>query len=105
MRGDFRLYERFFVKDGVTYHHIFDTKTGYPAKSGLKSVTVVSNSGTLADAYSTALFVMGLSDAMEFCRERPQIGAVFVTDDNKVYVTESIRGKFTLTDEENYKIY
>lgn len=52
-------YERFFEKDGVRYHHILDRATGYPAESGLSSVTVIGKESTLCDALSTAVFVLG----------------------------------------------
>ena len=57
-------YERFFIKDDVRYHHIINTKTGYPAR-GLQAVTIVSKDPTLADALSTAVFVMGRDKGMK----------------------------------------
>ena len=46
-------YERYFVQDGVTYHHILNPSTGYPAESGILSSTIVSPDGTLADGLSS----------------------------------------------------
>ena len=58
-------YERFFVQDGKTYGHIIDPATGFPAQSGLASVTIVSQNSMIADALSTSLFVLGMEKIPE----------------------------------------
>lgn len=88
-------YQRFFEQDGVIYHHIIDPQTGRPAKSGVKSVSVVSADGTLADGLSTALFVMGLSEGTEYWRSHDGFDVIFVTDDNYIYITQGLEGAFT----------
>lgn len=79
--------QRFFVQDGVVYHHILDPKTGAPAQSGLASVTVIDDSGLVADALSTALFVAGEEDAARILETRfPDAAAILVTDEGAVRV-------------------
>ncbi|SFB12702.1 thiamine biosynthesis lipoprotein [Acetitomaculum ruminis DSM 5522] len=89
-------YERYFEKDGVVYHHIIDPATGYPANSGLTSVSIISRDGTLADGLSTSVFIMGLDKGIEFWKEhKNDFDMVLFTDDKKLYVTEPIADAFT----------
>lgn len=89
-------YERYFEKDGKTYHHIINPATGYPADSGLKSVTIISSDGTLADGLSTSLFIMGIDKAKEYWRANSdKFDAILLTNDNKQYVTEGIYSDYS----------
>lgn len=89
-------YERYFEKDGRRYHHIFDSITGYPADSGLVSVAVIASDGLLADALSTALFVLGFEDGMELYRSGIyDFEAVFCTEEGTVYYTDGLSDSFT----------
>lgn len=93
-------YERYFTQDGKRYHHILDPESGYPAENGLVSVTIVSQSGILSDALSTACFVCGLDDGMKLAQSF-DCDAVFIDENNKIYVTENLGDKIEINDK-NY---
>lgn len=89
-------YERFFKGDnGEIYWHILNPATGYPAKQGLISVTIIGESGKECDALSTALFVKGLDEAAEYWKQYGGFEAVFVTEKRELYITEGISNTFT----------
>lgn len=111
-------YQRYFEQDGKRYHHIIDPATGYPADSGLRSVTVTASCkaadetgnlpGTMCDAFSTALFVMGEEKALAF-RERwnavpsnTPFDLILITEDGRVIVTGDLN--FTLNEESGYVV-
>lgn len=95
-------YQRYFERDTKIYHHIIDPKTGKPANNGLTSVTVVTESGTLADALSTAVFVMGFDKGIEFWHENENFELIFVTENGEIYITEGLNGVFA--SEFEYKV-
>ena len=84
------IYERFFEKDGIVYHHILDPDTGYPVANGLESVTIISRSSVMADALSTSAFLLGKDRAIELIESISDTEAIFVDNDGKISVTSGI---------------
>ncbi len=92
-------YERYFEKDGKRYHHILDPKTGKPSESDIESVAVISKSGAVSDALSTALFVMGFEEALGLYKGGIyDFEAVFVMKNRDIVVTRGLEGAFTKDD-------
>ncbi|MDR1390454.1 MAG: FAD:protein FMN transferase [Treponema sp.] len=90
------IYERYFEEDGVRYHHIFDTASGYPAATDLLSVTIIAESSMDADALSTTALVLGYEEGSRLVREH-NAEAVFVFADKSIRMTDGAR--FSLIDE------
>ncbi len=70
-------YERYLLKDGKRINHIIDPSTGYPAKD-CQSVTIITADPTLADAYATAVFVMGVKNGMAWIEDKQGIEALII---------------------------
>ena len=96
-------YQRYFEQDGQTYIHILDPATGYPVDNDLLSVTVVTADGAVADALSTALFVMGSENALDFYDwAYDTVGGfelVLITRDDRIIVTAGLEKSFSLESE------
>jgi FAD:protein FMN transferase len=88
-------YERFFVKDGVRYHHILDVRTGQPARL-TRSVTLVTSKAVLADAYAKGVFILGPKEGMALIERLPDVEGVIVSATNEVLISSGLQGKVTI---------
>ena len=80
--GDYRNY---FEHEGQSYSHTIDPRTGYPVKHNLASVTVLHESTTLADAWATALLVLGPQQAYAYAEEN-NLAVLLITREDKGYI-------------------
>ncbi len=85
-------YERFFIEDGVRYHHILDPDLGRPAR-GTRSVTIMAPDALTADALSTGIFILGAKRGLEIVNAMPNVGAVIIEDDNTVHISPGLKDK------------
>ncbi len=97
-------YERYFQEGAVRYHHLLDPQTGKPARTGLESVTIVCDSAERADILSTALFVMGEEEALEFWKQDGGFEMILIREDKTMVVTAPLRAQFEETAGTGYKI-
>lgn len=84
------VYERCFTVDGILYHHILDTTTGYPYDNGLLGVTIITSSSADADALSTICFSLGLRDGMALVESLTDTEAIFITEDYELHVSSGM---------------
>jgi len=80
-------YERYFIYQGQRYHHILDPKTGWPSHNS-QSVTVIASNATLADAWSTALFVLG-KEGLKIAEKLP-LQALIIDASGQIYHTKNM---------------
>ncbi len=84
-------YERFFVKDGVRYHHLLDPTTGLPAM-GTWSVSVIAKEAVLTDGFSTGVFVLGPQKGLEILKESG-IEGIIVVDGGEILTTGGLTSR------------
>ncbi|HNP28907.1 MAG TPA: FAD:protein FMN transferase [Nitrospirales bacterium] len=88
-------YQRFFMKDGIRYHHILDPRTLQPAPS-CQSVTVIATEGVMADGLDTGIFVMGPEQGMALIESLPDVEGVIVDQEGRISVSSGLKGRLSL---------
>ena len=84
-------YERYFVEDGKKYHHILDSKTGFPADTDVLSVTIIADKGHSVDgdALSTSCLALGIEKGTALIQKIDGAEAVFVDTDGNIHTTSN----------------
>ena len=98
-------YQRFFTDQrGKTYHHLIDPRTGRPSDNSLLSATVICEDGAMADALSTAMFILGPTNALRYWRSYGRdFEMILVTKDFEVICTSGLIEEFEL-ENQNYTL-
>lgn len=95
-------YERYFEIDGIVYHHILNTTTGYPVQTDIMSVSIIGDESFLADALSTAVYSLGLEKGMDLINSIDGIDAVFIDAKNQIYLSKNFaNGSYTYSISDN----
>ena len=87
------IYERYFESNGVLYHHIIDTATGFPAETDLLSASVVGDTSADCDALSTICILYGLTDAEKLIENTENFEAVFIDKNYELHITSGLKTK------------
>ncbi len=94
------VYERFFEKDGVRYHHLLDPKTGYPGGKGLASTTIISDRSIDCDALSTTTFLLGIEEGLNLINSMDGFEAMYITEDIEFSYSNNFMDLYQFTPEE-----
>lgn len=78
------VYQRYFEVDGINYHHILDSTTGYPVDTDLVSATIIEDSSLEADALSTICIMLGSDKSREFLKQFPNVSAILIDGNNNI---------------------
>lgn len=99
-------YERFLEVDGVIYHHILDTNTGYPVVTNLTSASIIGSNSFISDALSTAIYSLGLEKGLALINSIDGVEALFIDDNDNIYISDGFKDNsipFSVT-EDSFKV-
>ncbi len=98
-------YERYFMEDGVRYHHIVSTDNGYPVDAGVISATILSESSMEADALSTIVFTSGVDRGLDLIAEIDGVETMIITDEQEVYLSDGIEEEIEILNDDYQIIF
>ena len=87
-------YERYFEYEGKIYHHILNPKTGFPAETNIKQVTIVTKNSQTADGLSTSVLLLGVQKGIQLIESLEGVEAILITKDHYIYLTEGLRDRY-----------
>lgn len=90
------IYERVLEIEGSKYHHIFNSKTGYPIESNIASLTVIADRSLDCDIYTTKLFGLDAASIIHRVNKIKELGAVVITVDGQLACTDNLIGKISM---------
>lgn len=88
------VYERRLVHEGQTYHHILDSKTGYPIESEMISLTIVSDASVDGDIWTSRLFGLPLKQVISTLNATPEIEGLILTKAQQVILSEGLKQNY-----------
>jgi len=99
-------YSRYLAyQDTLTfYHHIFDSRTGFPFDTDIVSMTIIADTGLLGEVYTKVVFGMGIEAGLAYVEAHPEIEAMFISADNGVYLSTGLQDQFNLLLEDAFEI-
>lgn len=92
-------YERYFEYNGKKYHHILNPKTGFPADTNIKQVTIVTANSQTADGLSTSFLLLGVEKGLALVESIEGVDAIVITKDHQIYFTEGLRDRYKVQDD------
>ncbi|MDU5334661.1 FAD:protein FMN transferase [Enterococcus sp.] len=90
------IYERKFDWQGQSYHHIFDSQTGYPIKTNLASLTIVSGESLAGEIWTTRLFGRSAQEVLAELNQLDDIEGIVITTDQQIAYSEGLKGRIEL---------
>lgn len=91
-------YERNFTENGVLYHHILSTTTGFPVTNNLASVSIISGISMDADGFSTTVYALGIEKGLALINSIEGVECILITNDKQIYLSDGMKDNFTISE-------